>query len=361
MTRGDKRYSRRAALALGALSLLFGPSIASGCAGGFTPISKIDSLRVLGVTVDQSYAAPGETVTFEMTFHDGYVDPKDPEAGPRNVQIVWLGGCFNPAGDAYYECYSQLATVFQGLSPDGPPPSGLVGFGPLFSITMPGDIVASRPKPPTGPHYGIAYVFFAACAGTLEVVPPDSSGNAGAFPLGCFDADGNRLGAESFVPGYTQVYAFDDGRRNTNPAVKAMTLDGKPLSEDFTLAPAVKRCTVPEDDRLGPPACGKEDPFTACEAYDLDIDVEAAVADVDPDGKTEDGKPLREVVWVDYFADQGDFDADVSLVNDATTGLVDKHKVRWIAPREKGLVSLWAVLHDSRGGSTVLPRYVRVE
>src|SRR5262249_40406118 len=56
-------------------------------------------------------------------------------------------------------------------------------------------------------------------AGKIGPVPPSGTGKAGSFPFGCFDPDGNQLGPDSFVPGYTQVYAFEDGRVNANPRV----------------------------------------------------------------------------------------------------------------------------------------------
>src|SRR4029079_13330971 len=103
---------------------------------------------------------------------------------------------------------------------------------PKFTLHLPPDLISRRPLPPDGPHYGVAYVFFAACAGTIKPVPPDSTGRAGSFPLGCFDAQDNRLGADSFVPGYTQIYSFEDGRTNDNPPVSGLTLDGKPIADD---------------------------------------------------------------------------------------------------------------------------------
>jgi hypothetical protein len=49
------------------------------------------------------------------------------------------------------------------------------------------------------------------------------------------------------------------------------------------------------------------------------------------------------------------------LVSDATTGITDDHKTKWLPPSEPGLLNLWAVVHDARGGTTVLQRSVTVE
>jgi hypothetical protein len=357
---------RRTLLAGAAMAALAAPAASSGCGGGFDSVSKIEGLRVLAVTEDKPYAQPGEEVSFEMVFEDGYVDPTTKEPVSRPIEILWLGGCFDPDGDAYYGCYSQLGPVLQGAqaalkSGMGLPPDLPIGLGKKFTLTLPEDIISRRPAPSTGPHYGVAYVFFAVCAGTLGPVPPDSSGRAGAFPLGCFDSDGNRLGADSFVPGYTQIYSFEDGRSNGNPTVNAVLFDGESVDEGPDHAVTVKKCDVSDDTRNQPPGCGKQDPFTACKAVKIDVDVPKDVADVDPDGVSEDGKPLHEVVWVDYFADKGDFDSEVRLVSDATTGILPDHSTSWIAPQAPGLATVWAVVHDARGGATVSQRYIKVE
>ncbi len=375
-----KRFSLRSLLfPLAAATALMAPAVASGCGGGFDPISKVDGLRVLSVAVSRaptaedptlggSYAHPDDTVTFKMTSYDGFIDPVNPDAPTRALQIVWLGGCFDPDGDAYYGCYESLGKVIADAQADllaGKPPAegALYGVGESFSLTIPTDIVSRRPKPVIGSHYGIAYVFFAVCAGFLGAAPNDSTGRAGSFPVACFaDAERTaRLGADSFVPGYTQIYVFADGRVNADPPVKEMTFDGKPVGDGPGNALLIKPCSVDDDTRTAPASCSKEDPFTTCAPVIIDITAGADVADEDPEGTSVDGKALKEVVWVDYFSDKGNFDSDVRLVNDATTGLIADHSTSWIAPAEPGLTSIWAVVHDARGGVTTLQRYIKVE
>jgi len=369
MRNAMQRATRRTGLSRlflgGAAAMLFaGPALASGCGKGFPTIDQVEGLRVFAVVADKPYANPGDSVDFEMSYYDGLVDPNDPDASPRPVQILWLGGCVNPPGDEYYGCYPQLAELFKDIGEGKPPPPDLVSGGigvNKFSIKVPDDIVSSRPKPPTGPHYGLAYVFFAACAGEIKPVPPEGNGAAGDFPLGCFDAEGKRLGAESFVPGYTQVYVFEDGRPNANPEVMALTLDGEPISEDFAEIPEVERCGLSEDERSLGVGCDRQDPYTVCTSYKIDVDVPSEVGEFDPDSKTLDGKQLREVVWVDYFVDRGSLDTPVTLVSDVERGELDDHEAQWIAPSEPGLVNVWAVVHDGRGGAAALHRMLRVK
>lgn len=359
---------RRALLGLLALGALASPAIASGCAAAFTPASQVESLRVLAVSASKPYANPGDEVTFTMTYHDGLAGPDDAQ---RPVQIVWLGGCFNPPGDQYFACYEQLAELFSSLSTGQPPPpeyfAGGIGLD-TFTTRIPEDILTSREQPPVGPAYGIAYVFFAACAGQIGPVE-DPGGNAGAFPLGCFDAEGRRLGAESFVPGYTQIYVFgpiEDTQgneillTNENPEIGGLTLDGEEISEDFAEIPTVQACPVPEDERRAA-GCGAQDPSAECTTYEIKGIVDPGVAEPDLSGQTLDGEELSEVVWINYYADQGEFESDIKLVNEATEGYLDDFGVQWIPPSEPGIATLWAVLRDARGGSSVVRRLVRVE
>jgi hypothetical protein len=388
--RRSKGYIRRTILgALGAAAL-FGPAAFSGCASNFTPPGKVETLRVLSVKMDHPYIpdnsdnpdnpdewvlpedCPGDaehcTVHFDMEVYDAY--GVNTQGAERRINILWIGGCYNPEGDQYSLCALPLIDLFRQASSalaeaiekgEQPVfPKGLpVGFGKKFSLQVP-DIVSSRPKPSFGPHYGIGYVFFLACAGRFGVLDQDPSA-AGNFPIGCFDEQDQPVGAESFVPGYTQIYSFADGRYNLNPVINGLTMDDEPMSDELGKVPAVPPCDVPPQDRNLPPSCTREDAFTACQSYEIDVDVPEDIAEVDPEAKDENGQPLREAVWVDYFTDTGDFDGDIRLVSDAVSGYHEKHEVNWIPPSTPGLSTIWAVVRDARGGSDVIVRYVRVK
>src|SRR5690349_484604 len=118
-----KRSLRRPVLTTLALATIASPAIASGCAGSFESIDRVTGLRVLAVTADKPYAAPGETVTFTMTHADGIAAVKGADAGPdagsgggeRKLQILWIGGCFDPPGDEYFACFAQIGQLFAAL------------------------------------------------------------------------------------------------------------------------------------------------------------------------------------------------------------------------------------------------------
>ena len=391
-----KRTSfRRLLLASLGGAALFGPAVFSGCAVNFTPPGKVDTLRVLAVTVDKPYVPPIDTdgcaagtspcsvpVTFEMEVQDAY--GINTEGAPRDVNILWLGGCFNPEGDQYSLCVFPLLELFEqareqlddAIENGGIPDfDGLpVGFNvysggptrPSFTIDVP-DIVSSRPVPEFGPHYGLGYVFFLACAGRFGLLDADPSA-AGNFPIGCFDTEtGEQLGAESFVPGYTQIYSFADARENGVPEIQGVTLfqpddeKGAPMPEGEEGVVVVPRCDVPAQDRNQPASCTREDAFVACDAYEIEVVVPSDVGEEEAEATGEDGETLRETVWVNYYTDTGDLENDIKLINDPQTGYLEEHRVRWIPPATPGRSTIWAVVRDSRGGSSWTVRYVDVK
>jgi hypothetical protein len=337
--------------------------LSPSCAPGFDPPSKVNTLRILAVTVDKPYALPGEDVTFRMTAFDGRA-----ESAGQLVQIVWLGGCFDPEGDQFALCFEQLAEALAPLASGGTPPPeileldvGVADGTPdafEFTIQLPEDIVTRRPPPPAGPHYGIAYVFFAVCAGTIAPAPLTEapSGAIPEFPLVCLDSEDSELGSESFVIGYTQVYSFGDGRLNANPPIVDLTVDDIAASADLMMPTPVERCPVSEQDRRTS-SCA--DPAEDCRKYRVRANV-GDVAEVDPDGMDADGNILREVVWVSYFSDGGDMSPSLSLVSDAIEGYQEEFHSEWTPPAEPGVYRLWAVVRDQRGGSSVVQRFVEV-
>lgn len=336
-------------------------AIGGGCGAPFDEPSDVSELRILAVVADKPYAAPGDEVKLDMTYHDG-LGASDPDAGERPVQITWIGGCFNPTGDQYFGCFESLRKAFEGVTGPDDLPEGLFGFGPSFTLKLPADLVSSRPVPDTGPQYGMAIVFFAACAGQLRPLTGDEgTGRAGSFPLGCFDtATGKRLDSDSFVPGYTQIYAFADGRTNANPPVAAITMDGTTLAENPDKDPEVPPCKLTDEERRAQ-GCDAKKPEDECKTFVFDVAMKPGFAETDPDAALQDGKKLTEAVWVDYFADGGDFDSSIKLVNDPQAGEIDDHSSRWVPPAEPGRVNLWAVVHDARGGTTVVERSILVK
>ncbi|WP_437553220.1 hypothetical protein WME97_17790 [Sorangium sp. So ce367] len=248
-----------------------------------------------------------------------------------------------------------------------------------FTWTLSGDILRREDAGTTaaGTKYSSAYVLFAVCAGKMRPTPALSAAltavltgadpsaalaDVTGIPLECVDEDGKVLGPDSFVVGYTQVFVFQDSdqRANTNPPIDGFTLklDDKEVALGESGLPVVEPCIQPETKAQG---CGPAEPDADdCTTYDIDVIVPSDAADVDVEATALGGPPAHEAIWVDYYTDGGGFDGARRLVSDAVTGPGERHGTTWTPPSKPGRVSLWAVVHDTRGGSSVKQMEVEV-
>lgn len=335
---------RQGLLCCGALSLL----VAVGCGPQFDPGNELKTLRVLGVKKDKPYARPGDEVSLQLLWHDA--------KGRTDVQRAFIGGCVNPPGDLYYGCFAQYGqSAAQGQSP---------GFstGDTFKVTLPSDIISSRPAlEPGQPPYGLYIVFFAVCAGRLAFDSNASSGSQGSegLPVRCLGDDDQPLGSEDFVVGYSSIYSFEDASNN-NPAFSLddsgkthFEVAGKSIVSDCVGEACQGWPTVEVDCEAEPDRC-----IEAC-ADDGDdscpkIEVKPAIleqdnVEVDDVSTRLFGTPVTEQMWVSYYVDRGSM-SEVRLLNDATSGWNPKYRGELRAPKDAGPLQIWSVIHDNRGG-----------
>jgi hypothetical protein len=337
----------------------------AGCGPELDPPSEIKGLRVLAIQKDKPYAKPTDSVTLRMLLHDALSSPE----APRPLQIFWYGGCRNPPGDLFHRCFDAVADLASGIPPGGALPSG----NQVFVLNnqpgddgIPDDIISSRPPPPDPrfPRYGLIYVFFAACAGELKLVPQRDEL---AFPIGCFGPDNTQLGANDFVAGYTALYVYDEFT-NTNPFATDFLVDGISLDNDSEcldclrlppcdpddLACALPPTEVPPCDPQAPaahcvPAC-PDDGDESCPDTPIQPVVPREVAEPDSVSAAVYGRDVGEQMWINYYVDRGSVASPVRLLNDALDGFNDDHATDFRAPKDPGPVNVWAVIHDNRGG-----------
>lgn len=358
---------------------------ALGCGPQFDSPAKVKSLRILAVQKDKPYALKGDTVSLTMAWHDGSpkVDPKDPDQ--RRVQLGWFGPCVNPPLDSYASCGAAIArqttnckegdaecdpSVNPDLSDD--PRSGV---GPTFQVTVPDRADTLHPnQDPKLPDYGVIYVFFAACAGSLGH-PADPS-----FPASCYAAsdedETTPLGPDDFVAGYSSIYVFptEKNYRNKNPVVTGFATQGRdetevscvgeaclgtcdemgcinqPPAVDTSDADAVNAYCAAHP-RLCVPTCKDDGDPLKCTGYQINpsIDKEASV---EADAITNDayGHQYQEQMWINYYSSRGEMNSPTRLLNDATAGWNGNFSTKFFAPSAPGPVQLWAAVHDNRGG-----------
>jgi hypothetical protein len=332
----------RTALVVSVASFLW-----AACGGGsFEPASKIKGLRVLALQKEPAYPHPGEAVELKLLYWDG----KASERTTPEPQFNFFT-CDNPNGDLYTQCFTP-GTLIPLV--DTAPPAPVLDAGPPDAADMldaSGSADASdggapsedariviqhtiipndpyvQPKIPT--PYGLRYVFFTACAGHIG---PDNTPNS--FPVACFDGT-QKLGPDDFVPGYSAIYVYET-LRNTNPVV-APELDIPAPAVGPDGLRHIQHCT--QSDR------------SLCPAYNVNAVVDIAQsAEIDPEANDGKGSVLREQLWVTYYSTDGDFTSSIRLVNDATTGPNPDHGTKYRAPITPGLIHLFGIVHDNRGG-----------
>lgn len=334
-------------------ALLVSFSLASvACGEGFDPVSDLRSLRAIGVVKNKSYADPGDEITMELVWQDASKD------APRDVTIAWLPACFNPPGDLYYGCFAQFGDVS---------PGNMGSLGEKLTFTIPADIVSSRPPAdPDNPTFGSAFGFFALCAGDLVPLDPPPSKNA--LPLGCRDrTSGDLLGPDDFVAGYAQVMVSSEGFTNANPNITGFTVAGAEVETDC-IGSECARPGTPVEPEPEPLDCTDEanaarciatcedDGEDTCPNIQISPIVSRDSAELDEVAARYYGRNDTEQLWIDYYSDRGTVRSPARLLNDATEGWNDDYGVEFWAPKEPGPLSVWAAVHDNRGGAN----FVRV-
>ncbi len=328
-----------------------------GCGPELDRVSELNNLRVLGVRKDKPYAVPGETVELTMLWEDGSQQP------PRDVQIFWIGDCFNPPGDLYAGCALQWADQVDA----GMPPRVVVtpanrpdyrDADPTFSIE------AAPLRPPiTGseaPPSGQSFAFFGVCAGRLDGADLAQRFEAGqvtsfgdVFPR-CLDENDEPLGGNDYVIGYTTVYSYE-GFTNENPIVTGFEVNGRAVNVDCIDAECADKTedfpelTECEEGFACIDAC-KDDGDPSCPEVKIKPIVDPASAELDTVASQIYGRDNDESLWINYLVDRGSVRSDVKLLNDGVSGWNVEYEDDYFAPKEPGPVRLWAVVHDNRGG-----------
>jgi hypothetical protein len=344
---------------------LLGSSLAlagSGCQSDFVPQSAILGLRVLAVRSVPASGSPGATIALDMLLADDRPPiTSNGKPTPQDVAIAWLGGCHNPPGRQYYACLPALQRLAGGMtSGDGQSAPADVAFGTNlthFEEKLPDDILSAAPKLSTDPvHYGVSYVFFAVCTGTLA---PDV---ASPFPVTCKDASGASIGPSGFVIGFATIYSYD-GEENQNPVLASVAFDGVPMpmaSPDA--ASGLVPCTT-DDDCAGvmfahAAACSASGVCapsvgpcngSACPGFRVSPELSPASVESYSGGD--------EIIWASYYGTHGSFGDDTRLVVDRMNGIVGDYSSIWKPPGpnsdgSRRTARLWVTLNDERGGAT---------
>lgn len=332
----------------------------------FLPQSVVDNVRVLASKTDTPYALPGENVSVDLLVADGR------RTKTRPLVVGWLPLlCVNPAADLYFACFAPQTRVLAAtgalpipVDPDaGAPsattpslPAGALDLGSLagtditdflvpgerFSFAMPDDVVIPHAR--SGTDYGLVFLFNIACAGRVRIAPIDPAAGVQQMPLECVDENGQKLGADDYLVGFTRVYSYRD-RRNGNPSISRILYQGKPV--DLGAGITVPVCT--------------ESRRADCDTVELDVDAPAESREEKTGETLIDGNVPREQVYAQYYSTSGIFTQDGRLLYDSASGLVPDRAAEFIPPAGAGTGRIYVVVKDDRGGTSWVDFPVRAE
>jgi hypothetical protein len=319
-----------------------------------------------------AYARPGETVNFHMLW----------DRGSRNTDVeverLWIKGCVNPKGDSYIGCaelFAQAAAnpeefLAQNVVRSEPQKAARPSLGDTIRVEMPGTDLLRPREEGQGPPYALYMLFFAVCAGDLGFTADDVSVQDGKLPVTC-TRDGEPLGADDFVVGYTSVYIYEE-HANTNPFLTGMYFDEGNFGIDGNRATDLTQVAAtpclgvgclaavdPVEQDIGS-LCARRLCVAAC-PDDGDIDkcpphwIAPRINAADPANAERDTVSTRpgvvEQLTVHYHADRGAMRSDVRVVRDGAGQWNRNFAANYYAPKTPGFARIWAVVRDNRGGS----------
>jgi hypothetical protein len=85
-------------------------------------------------------------------------------------------------------------------------------------------------------------------------------------------------------------------------------------------------------------------------AHELRPEVFRSSVEDDDIARVAYGHDYEEQMWINYYVSRGSLRSDVRLLNDATTGLNEEFPTLFYPANSPGPATLWAVVHDNRGG-----------
>jgi hypothetical protein len=309
-------------------------------------VSIVTSARVLAIQSSPAEAPPMGSVTYTAL-----VAESGPDAGAPRLQWDYCNAR-NPLknlGPVNTVCVrpgsSALSSLGAGLHVSGPIPSlACANFGPNAPPPVDGG-TAGQPVNPdfTGGYYQPVSVFL-----------PQSGGEADTLyfmRLACGFAGANEASQGILTARY---------HLNENPEVASLKAGDTPLATNANsaqnpvsrgqkLALEVAWPTCPLVDRCGDGVCGADESAMTC-PKDCMTPKGCGGAErfVNFDLSSQTVVDQREGIHVSWYATAGIFDQD--RTGRAGTDDASTSDDGWTAPSSAGLVHLWIVLRDDRGG-----------
>ncbi len=312
--------------------------------------STVDAPRVLGVQALPAEAAPGASISYRILVvnEQGTLDDPDVDwsyctrAKPLNELNDVASECFGQ-GD-FVEPFGSGSTVNGKL-----PKSGCGQFGPDIPKTAPGQ-PPGRPTDPDSSGGFYQPVILSVHAGEEISALAETRITCG-LANGAGDIDAFRTATKpNENPAITAVTAVNLG----NAVLSDGAVDGPlsvPLGKLVSFSASWPTC--PTDPECGDGLCTSGETASQCAQDCAQNPVGCAGAEtygyVDP--TTGQLVPRHESMRVSWFATKGEFrDDHTGRTEDDFAATFSANE--WRAPSAPGLVFMWVVLRDARGGST---------
>ena len=310
-------------------------AVGSSCGADFDPGSRITDLRVMAVRADVPYAKPGEAVNLDSLWFDPHM--KDPA---RSRQWAWAT-CVDPIASDVVSCLQSIAQEVQRTHK---PPQLIIGNDQdVFKLTVPADAISRLP--PEARRSAIVGVITIVCPGTIQLPKDFSQLSRTDLPIKCVGAGGVDLPIDQWVLGIKRIFVRGNDR-NANPKVARVTWDGADWPKD-----EIKEVSACSDDG------NRYDKCVDQEHHDVALTL---TDDSYESGTDEFGTSFQEQVIVEYYATEGLFEHDVKVAKQPTTGFAARQQSRAPA-NEGGIITVFMVAHDNRGGVAWEERKVHVK
>lgn len=315
-------------LAYLAVSLLaFALASLQGCGADFAPASRVTDFRLIAVSADKPFAAPGEVVTLRTLYHEPFGRP---------VTWAWTV-CENPSDTTVPACLRELVTRAR----EGRPLVFQTGPGlDTFAWTVPPDLIARLP--PQGRGGAMGGILTVACPGVLRVDPIDAATSPSSLPFHCLEAGSNvELPFERYVVAVKRIFVRERDK-NQNPRLDLVTWDGAPW---------------PENETRETSACDNDtNVYADCTGGEEHVVGSTPSPDASESGVDELGVAFTEQVVVQTYATEGTFEFQAKNGDRASEG---SGFVARRAARGKE-VTMWFVVRENRGGVSWTSRRLRV-
>ncbi len=290
--------------------------LVTSCSNDFPAYSKLDRLRVLGISADPPNPSAGEVSRLSALAF---------APGDQPVTFQWSFCPTLAQASSGYTCPLTEATTLN-----------------LFGATLPFDLGTADSAGFTHPF--TADTLAAVCkSGILLPGFTDAVNCDQGYPVSVLldvatPDDALRAAFTVFLPAST------DADKNVNPAALGLTLAGQPLYE----------AAIPV-------------PLSADKAVDLAVELAPDAIQMRPIPPAEGGSGVRpERLTLSWFSDAGSMDQDRTVFIDGKTSIESATHNQWTPPKQGELapgavVRFAVVVRDDRGGVGWLTRQIRAE